>query len=103
MTNENFEKLLEKIQKDELDIFRTKGVDYGSDDDAQACFKQIEKDVGLGPEMSIYVFSAKHLQAIKRYCNIGTVLSENIIDRIIDVRLYLAHLIAIISEKENED
>ena len=96
MTNEKFRELLQKLHTTELQMFNTKGIDYGSEDDAQACFRAVENDTGVSAQAALYVFMLKHLRALAEYCRTGeTKSSEDITDRIIDLRLYLAHMIAL--------
>lgn len=100
MRRYDFENRLKYLQEFELKVNRSKGVEYAGDDDALYNFKEDGEDLGLPPRQILAVHLNKHLKAIRYYLRTGKVLSEDIHGRILDARLYLALLDALIVEDE---
>lgn len=100
MKREQFERRLKFLQEWELKSNQTKGIEYAGEDDALYNFKEDGEDLGLPPRQILAVHLNKHLKAIRYYLRNGKVLSEDIHGRIMDARLYLALLDALIVESE---
>ena len=86
---------------------QTKGVEYAGQEDALANFKRIAdmfktRGLDIEPEHVCLVYLQKHLDAIWHIAVGGKELSESLRGRILDARLYLALLYAVIEEKRSE-
>jgi hypothetical protein len=100
MKRQDFENRLATLQELELRVNRSKGVEYAGVDDALMNFKEDGEDLGLPARQILAVHLNKHLKAIRYYLRTGETLSEDIHGRILDARLYLALLDALIVETE---
>ena len=101
MTNSDFLRLLDTLQKQEAAILENKGKDYtiGSEDRLDN-FKRNAEHMGLKPKQVCYVYLSKHLDAIASYIKFGKVESEPIEERIADARNYLFLLFALIKDEQ---
>lgn len=115
MKRDDFTDLLQKLQSLEAQFNVTKGREYcAGDDDALRNFKQAGNllqvrcphcDVAhsVPPEIIALVYTFKHFTSICSYLARGHELSDEPIEgRIVDMRLYLALIAALIQEKKNE-
>lgn len=81
----------------------SKAVDYASEEDVLADFKQESEDTGLPVEMVLYVHWAKHFHAVSRYARNGSLESESIESRLTDMLGYAYLMSALVEEgKEGE-
>lgn len=96
-------KLIEVKHNRAMDILQKKGTEYSRDEDALANFKRLGQDLNIPPEKVLWIYLAKHLDAILFFVEHGKEVStETIEDRIIDASNYLSLLHGIIEEKKNE-
>lgn len=73
-----------------VQLSKTKGQEYAGSDDALANFRRIGAQLGLPPQVVLWVYLGKHIDAIASYVRNGHVLSEEpITGRIDDAILYL--------------
>ena len=100
MTREDFSSLLETLWLEERRLNLTKGREYASDEDVLSNFKDSAQGLDLPPRIVWYIYFKKHIDAITYYCRTGQFLSEDIRSRILDARLYLALLYAMIEEED---
>lgn len=100
MTYQEFDKLYERMVKEENEIAITKAHEYTQGDRLDN-FKRIGNELGIKPELILYVYLKKHIDSIAHYIRTGTVLSEPIEGRIKDARVYLALLRGLIEERKN--
>lgn len=101
MQRPEFEKLIEEIFQEILDINRKKGADYTrGNEDALINFKQSAEYFGMTPMQALGIFMNKHTSAIHNYIKTcGQSESEPIRERIKDNILYLLLLLGLIEEK----
>jgi hypothetical protein len=78
---------------------QNKGRDYSGDADALSNFKRHATSLGLTPEQVLYVYLAKHWDAITSYVKNGQVESEPVDGRIDDAITYLLLLKGLVSEQ----
>lgn len=107
MNWETREKLTKELHRKELEIASTKGKEYASKDDCLSNFKTIASllnkatpitctcpncgggiEVEISPKVVLAVYMMKHLLAILDYIGRGESLSEQLFDRILDLRTY---------------
>jgi hypothetical protein len=102
MTYEDFDKLMGKMVGEELEVGKTKGMEYTQGDRLDN-FKRIAKETGVSPKLILWVYLKKHLDSIASFIkkeNAGQEmkLAEPIEGRIMDARVYLALLRGLIGE-----
>ena len=95
------EKLHTIMHEEEMEIGRTKGVEYTQGGRCDN-FKRLGEELGLPPEVILWVYLKKHMDSILSYIRTGKVYSESIDGRITDARNYLFLLRALIEEKKWE-
>ena len=81
-----------------MDVLRQKNVDYSQGEDKTdriAAFRRIARDVNVPVEKVWAIFSQKHWGAIMKYVKDGTVESEPLQSRAIDLINYLVLLVEI--------
>ena len=100
MTYEDFDKLLDKMIVEEKAIGNTKGVEYTQGKDRLDNFKRLSAEMGISPEMVLWVYLKKHMDSIAWWIKTGGVLSETIEERIKDARVYLSLLRGLVEEKK---
>ena len=83
------------------DLNATKGLEYASEADGLANFKNRSAQLGLTPMQVWGIFYGKHSDAIYSYLRNGEVLSEAIEGRIDDAILYLILLKGLIREQDD--
>ena len=106
MRRDRFAELLAVLQSEEAEVNQTKGEEYSGPDDALANFKRISgqlaaRGMNVSPELVCMVYLQKHLDSIYSYVAGRGKPSEPIRGRIVDARLYLALLYALIVERES--
>ena len=106
MKYEDFDKLYVKMVEEEVRVGKTKGMEYTQGDRLDN-FKRIGKEIGIKPELVLWVYLKKHLDSIASYIeglskDAEYVLSEPIEGRILDARLYLALLRGLIEERKEK-
>jgi len=99
MKYEDFDKLYQKMVDEEMEIGKTKALEYTQDDRLDN-FKRIGQELGLDSKVVLWVYLKKHLDSIASYLKRGKSLSEPIESRIKDARVYLALLRALIEEEK---
>jgi len=109
MKYEEFDVLLDKMIAEEKAIGKTKGNEYTQGDRLDN-FKRIAKELGITPKQALWVYLKKHLDSIASYIKADAVsktgapiLSEPIEGRIMDARVYLSLLRAIIEEERQSN
>lgn len=97
MTRTEFIALLKQLQIRELEINRTKGRDYADGDgNVGKNFLELADFLGqTNPLQICLVYMGKHLSAIKNLANGRRLLSEDLEERIVDIRLYCALFLAL--------
>lgn len=100
MTQHEFLKVLDELFQKERDIGDTKGVEYADKSDRLANFKRIAHSLGVDPKVVLWVYATKHFDSISHYIREGKTLSESIDGRILDLRVYLSLLLALINEQK---
>lgn len=81
-------------------LLTNKGREYASDADALANFKSGD-DIGVTPLQKAWIFTEKHISAIKSYIKKGQVLSNEPIEgRVHDAINYLFLILCLIKEQE---
>lgn len=81
-------------------LLTNKGREYASDADALANFKSGD-DIGVTPLQKAWIFTEKHISAIKSYVKKGQVLSNEPIEgRVYDAINYLFLILCLINEHE---
>lgn len=104
MNRGDFVDLLKDLQAKELSINQTKGVEYAGRMDALRNFKQIASLLNQRPQSVCMVYMTKHFLAIANcIAEQKTLSDESFTDRIADLRLYAALLLALIEEERSFD
>ena len=105
MKRAEFNEMLKKMIKEEMEVLTGKGEEYTvGDEDALANFKGVAADAGVTPLQAWYIFFNKHIRSIANYIKTGKSASnESIQGRILDARNYLALGRALIEESANEN
>lgn len=101
MLKTEFKTLLDKMEQEEHETILGKGEEYTrSQADRLASFKEIASFAGVSPKQVCMIFVAKHWQALANFVATGkTKSSEPIEGRIMDIRVYMALMRAIIQEE----
>lgn len=101
MLKNDFEQLVSRMVTDEGATISGKGEEYthGSKD-RLASFKETAAATGMSPKQVCLVYMSKHWQALCNFVATGEVKSnEDVTSRIMDLRVYLALMRAIIEEE----
>jgi len=98
-----FEKLLDKMIIEERAVKETKGKDYTVGDDRLNNFRSIADEMTaagfpITMKQVFWVYFKKHIDAIRKYCATNQSVSEPIEGRILDARVYLSLLRAMVEE-----
>lgn len=95
---EKQKEFIDKIMK----IGETKGKEYANSDvDRFANFKEVAKDMGVSPEVVLWVYVKKHLRAVDSFIRLGNVSSEESISgRLQDISFYCMLLDGMIAESK---
>lgn len=99
MTNSDFQALqllqFERI----LGLGTTKGREYANSDiDRFANFKDIGQDLGVTPEIVLWIYIKKHIRALDTWMKTKGEVSESIHSRIMDIMTYCSLLDGLLSE-----
>lgn len=96
-----FKELLDLMEGEEHATILGKGEEYTrSQADRLASFKEIASFAGVQPKQVCMIFMAKHWQGLANFVATGKIKSnEDVTGRIMDLRVYLALMRAIIQEE----
>jgi hypothetical protein len=102
MTFEDFDRLCDEIDRQCNEMRDTKGREYAHDADRFTNFKRHAQSLGIDPKMVLYIYMAKHWDAITGYIKSGgqTFSTEPIQGRIKDNIVYLKLLWGLIEEEQ---
>lgn len=105
MTKPEFKELLDRMEAEEHATILGKGEEYTrSQADRLASFKEIASWAGIRPAQVCMIFMAKHWQGMSNFVATGKVLSgEDVTGRIMDLRVYLSLMRAIIEEERSQN
>jgi hypothetical protein len=104
MRREKVNDLLQALHEAEDAINETKGEGYANDQDALANFKRAAQHLGLSPLQICGVYMSKHFDAIMSYAKHGDdITGENLMGRVVDLRLYAALFLALAREDTIEE
>jgi hypothetical protein len=99
LNRHDFDLLAQKHIQNVLDLNRTKGADYATDDDVLVNFKRGGERLGLTSLQVWGTYAGKHIDAIFAFVrNNGKLESEPIGSRIDDLMVYLLLLAGLIDE-----
>ena len=103
MLKTEFKELLDVMEDEEHDTILGKGEEYTrSQADRLSSFKEIASFAGVTPKQVCMIFVAKHWQALANFVATGkTKSNEPIEGRIMDIRVYMALMRAIIQEESS--
>lgn len=103
MLKTEFKTLLDIMEAEEHETILGKGEEYTrSQADRLASFKEIASFAGVTPKQVCMIFVAKHWQALANFVATGkTKSNEPIEGRIMDIRVYMSLMRAIIQEERN--
>ena len=97
------EKLMEKMIAEERAIAKSKGKEYTKKDRLDN-FKRLADDLDIDPKKVLWVYLKKHLDSIRSFIRHGRVFSNEAIEgRIMDARVYLFLLRALIQEERKKN
>lgn len=104
MNTDNFLKLMSQMHVAEGAEHQRKSHDYADPEghNILSNFQRVAANLGISQEMALAVYLQKHLDAIMTYCRTGDVSSEGIEGRIMDARVYLALLRAMVEENRKQ-
>ena len=93
--------LLKHLNEKEYNLNVTKGEEYAvENEDALNNFKQAAGLLDTTPQMICAIYMYKHFCAIMTHAKSGTLRSEPIEGRVLDLRLYAALYLALVQEEE---
>jgi hypothetical protein len=99
MTFAEFNEMLIGMFKEEIDIGKSKGREYGLTS-RLANFTRLGDELGIDPKIVLWVYLKKHLDAILSYITTGgKTYSESIDSRVLDARVYLSLFKGLIEEE----
>lgn len=84
------------------EIRETKGKEYATVEDTLADFKEVAAEVGISPLQVWSTYVKKHLRAIDTFVREGSVKSESINDRILDVIVYHILLLGLLEDLHSD-
>lgn len=101
MTQDEFKLLLSAMEDDEHAVVLGKGQEYTrGQKDRLSSFYEIASFAGVTPKQVCMIFMAKHWQALAHFVATGTTKSNEGVDgRIMDLRVYLALMRALIQDE----
>lgn len=89
MTKEEYTDHVSKFLSEMRAVTEAKNVDYSAgQDDAMANYYELSRAAGVTPFQAWMVLMMKHVTAIMRYSKCGSVVSESIHGRMIDLANY---------------
>lgn len=83
-------------------IRATKGMEYATEEDTLADFKEVAAEVGSTPIQTWATYVKKHLRAVDTFVREGDVKSESIESRVLDVVTYHVLLLGLIEDLREE-
>lgn len=86
-----------------IDIFSSKGLDYGEDDDRLAEFRETARENETTPEKVLYIYVSKHLRSIRKHCNGRSLKGEPVEEKILDVACYMMLLYKMARERSSQE
>jgi len=105
VATERREQVVQELCEAELELVRTKGVEYAGTGDVLGNFRRVADRLQIPMETAWAVYFSKHVDAILSYCadpDPTRRLSEPIDGRIQDARVYLALLQLMVEESRAE-
>lgn len=107
MNEQQFQDIMNSMERTERSIMGVKGLEYTQGDletDRLANFYRIAKEIDQDPKIVCYIYLKKHLDSIACYMKNNKEFSEEKIEgRISDARNYLVLLNAIIQEQKKQN
>ena len=100
MTREEFNRLVEKMVEEERQTAQTKGEEYAGSDDVLSNFKHTAQRTGTTVFQAIGTMLLKQVDAVMYFVRTGRTLSEDIRERLKDIRNYAALFRAAVEEQE---
>ncbi len=102
MLKTEFKELLDVMEAEEHETILGKGEEYTrSQTDRLSSFKEIASFAGVTPKQVCMIFMAKHWAGLANFVATGTTKSNETVEgRIMDLRVYLALMRAIIKEEK---
>lgn len=89
MTKEEYQRHVTEFLTEMRAITEAKNVDYSAGhDDAMANYYELSNASGVTPFQAWMVLMMKHVTAIMRYSKVGSVVSESIHGRMVDLANY---------------
>lgn len=89
MTHDNYQKHCQEFLAEMLQVTESKNPDYSAGtDDAMNDYKSAAARLGVTPFQAWAVLLTKHIHAIERFVKTGTLSSESIHSRLIDLANY---------------
>lgn len=103
MTQDQFKQLLDSMEAEEHATILGKGAEYTRGQaDRLASFKETAGFAGIEPRQVCLIYMNKHWQSLCNFVATGKVNSnEDVTGRIMDLRVYLALMRAIIQEERD--
>ena len=98
MTIPDFDTHLEQIIADCRDTLTAKGRDYAGSADKFANFKRVADAAGLDPLQVMYIYAAKHWDAVSTFVKTRKLASEPIESRFVDLLNYVFLMSGIVRE-----
>lgn len=100
MNNPELKTFTEQFTQEMRDLLEAKGSDYSRSNDRLSNFKRIANLLDLPPLVIWNVYAQKHKDAIDTFCRTGTVSSEAIRGRFLDLANYCLLGAALVDEQQ---
>lgn len=78
------------IQQDAVTMNERKGKDYAPGSDILENFYRVADTLGISPTYVWGVYVAKHVEAVRVFCNTGALTAEPVEGRLVDIVVYAA-------------
>ena len=100
MNNVDFINLIDDMHQEEKNEYMKKNADYADREGKNilANFERVSTNLHISPQMALLIYMEKHMDAIRTYIRYGSVMSEPIESRILDARVYLSLLRAMVEQ-----
>lgn len=98
MTKDRLSQIITELHAKELDLRVAGQAEYAGGEDAFGNFARLATELGISREKVLWVYAVKHKDGIASALNGHTSQREDVRGRILDLRLYLAILYAMLSE-----
>ena len=102
MTYDTYNTMVKKFHELEIKIGETKGKEYSNSTDRLDNFKRIATELNISPSLVGLIYLTKHLDAIKFAIKNKHTLSESFESRILDARVYLLLIYALLEDELNK-